>query len=195
MLALKKSKIFSTLTLTLILASSVALAKDKKAVISTSEGDITVKLFANKTPKTVTNFIELSSGKKAWKDPTTGKEIKGQPLYNGTTFHRVIPDFMIQGGDPAGNGTGGPGYQFEDEKSSDDFSRAGMLAMANSGPNTNGSQFFITVKPTPWLNGKHTIFGEVVKGMDVVEKISKVPTAGADAPQQPVVIKTIKILK
>ena len=199
MLTLRASKKFltSALALSFILAgnsvSTVAMAKDQKAIISTSEGDITVKLFSDKTPKTVENFIGLANGKKEWKDPQTEKSVKGKPLYNGTVFHRVIPDFMIQGGDPAKNGTGGPGYQFEDEKSSDDFSHPGILAMANSGPNTNGSQFFITVKPTPWLNGKHTIFGEVVKGMDVVEKISKLPKDERDNPLKPVVIKKIKI--
>ncbi|MEO5968293.1 MAG: peptidylprolyl isomerase [Bdellovibrionia bacterium] len=188
--------------LTLLLLSSVATAKEhkaatakeRKAIISTSEGDITVKLFSEDTPKTVLNFIGLSNGKKEWKDPKTGNQVKGKPLYNNTTFHRVIPDFMIQGGDPLGNGTGGPGYQFEDETNSKVvFDHPGILAMANSGPATNGSQFFITVKPTPWLNGKHTIFGEVVKGMDIVEKISKLPTGAQDAPQTAVVIKKIKI--
>jgi peptidyl-prolyl cis-trans isomerase A (cyclophilin A) len=170
-------------------------SKERKAIISTSEGDITVKLFLEETPKTVLNFIGLSNGKKEWKDPRTGNPVKGKPLYNKTTFHRVIPDFMIQGGDPLGNGTGGPGYQFEDETNPKVvFDHPGILAMANSGPATNGSQFFITVKPTPWLNGKHTIFGEVVKGMDIVEKISKLPTGAQDAPQKDVVIKKIKII-
>ena len=179
---------------TLMLVSTLAMAKERKAVISTSEGDITVKLFSDETPKTVENFIGLSNGKKEWKDPKTGNPVKGKALYSGTTFHRVIPDFMIQGGDPLGNGTGGPGYQFADEANPKvQFDHPGILAMANSGPATNGSQFFITVKPTPWLNGKHTIFGEVVKGMDIVEKISKLPTGGQDAPQNTVVIKKIKI--
>ncbi|MGZ3688592.1 MAG: peptidylprolyl isomerase, partial [Bdellovibrionota bacterium] len=148
-------KKFSIL-LAALLVSVSALAKDKTAVIDTSMGKITVKLFASKTPKTVENFVGLATGKKEWKDPRTDKMVKGKPLYSGTVFHRVIPDFMIQGGDPLGNGTGGPGYTFEDEISpSDSFDKPGILAMANAGPSTNGSQFFITVKPTPWLNGHH----------------------------------------
>jgi peptidyl-prolyl cis-trans isomerase A (cyclophilin A) len=144
--------------------------------------------------KTIENFVGLATGKKEWADPKSGKTVKGTPLYNGTIFHRVIPDFMIQGGDPAGNGTGGPGYQFEDEFTpSDSFDKPGILAMANAGPNTNGSQFFITVKPTPWLNGKHTIFGEVTKGMDVVNKIVTAPKGANDMPNEPVKIKKIVI--
>jgi peptidyl-prolyl cis-trans isomerase A (cyclophilin A) len=166
----------------------------RTAVIQTTAGNITVKLFAAKAPKTVENFIGLATGKRVWTDPKTGKDVKGKPLYNGTIFHRVIPDFMIQGGDPLGNGTGGPGYQFEDEFTpSDSFDKPGILAMANAGPNTNGSQFFITVKPTPWLNGKHTIFGEVTKGMDVVEKIVNAPRGANDMPNNPVKIKKIVI--
>lgn len=175
-------------------------AKEKKtaghstAVIETSEGTITVKLYKDRAPKTVENFIGLATGKKEWTDPASGKKMKHKPLYSGTVFHRVIPDFMIQGGDPLGKGIGGPGYQFEDEvKSTDQFDRPGILAMANSGPNTNGSQFFITVKPTPWLNGKHTIFGEVTGGMDIVEKISKVPTEAGDVPKTAIQVKKIKI--
>ncbi len=172
---------------------SKTATKGKTAVIETTEGNITVQLFADKAPKTVKNFVELATGKKEWTDPKTDKKTK-KSLYEGTIFHRVIPDFMIQGGDPLGNGTGGPGYQFEDEvSSSDQFDKKGLLAMANAGPNTNGSQFFITVKPTPWLNGKHTIFGEVTKGMDVVEKISQVETLPGDVPKKPIKIKKIKI--
>jgi peptidyl-prolyl cis-trans isomerase A (cyclophilin A) len=164
------------------------------AVIKTTAGDITVKLFADKAPKTVANFVALATGKKEWKDPKTGETVKNKPLYNGTIFHRIIPDFMIQGGDPAGNGTGGPGYQFEDEFTpSDAFDKVGILAMANAGPNTNGSQFFITVKETPWLNGKHTIFGEVTKGMDVVNKIVSAPKGANDMPDKPVKITKITI--
>jgi len=145
------------------------------AVIYTSMGNIVCRLFEKDAPKTVANFRGLATGAKPWTDPVSGKAMHA-PLYSGTIFHRVIPDFMIQGGDPAGNGTGDPGYKFEDEITADHvFDHAGILAMANSGPNTNGSQFFITVAPTPWLNGKHTIFGEVVSGQDVVDAISKVP--------------------
>ena len=153
-------------------------AKEKKkmadtyATFKTSMGDIVVKLLPDKAPKTVENFVALAEGTKEWKDPRSGQTVK-KPLYDGTVFHRVIPQFMIQGGDPLGNGTGGPGYKFADETSpTDQFSKPGILAMANSGPNTNGSQFFITEVPTPWLNGKHTIFGEVVKNFDLVPKIA-----------------------
>jgi peptidyl-prolyl cis-trans isomerase A (cyclophilin A) len=174
-------------------------SKDQYAVIKVSDGkklkgDITIKLFPEKAPKTVDNFVGLATGKKDWKDPTSGKSKKGTSLYAGTIFHRVIPDFMIQGGDPLGQGIGGPGYQFEDETSpSDSFDKPGILAMANSGPNTNGSQFFITVKPTPWLNGKHTIFGEVTKGMDIVEKIVSAPRGPNDRPETPIKITKITI--
>ncbi len=171
-----------------------AAKHEKIATIETTEGVIKVKLFADKAPKTVENFIGLATGKKEWKDPKSDKMVKGKSLYAGTVFHRVIPDFMIQGGDPLGNGTGGPGYQFEDEVSSlDQFDHVGILAMANSGPNTNGSQFFITVKPTPWLNGKHTIFGEVTQGMDIVNKISTAETGPNNMPVKEIKIKKIKI--
>jgi peptidyl-prolyl cis-trans isomerase A (cyclophilin A) len=177
-----------------MMAAPAAMAKDKTAVIHTTAGDIKVKLFSDKAPKTVENFIGLSTGKKEWTDPKTGKTVKGRPLYNGTIFHRVIPGFMIQGGDPMGTGTGGPGYQFEDEFSpTDSFDHPGILAMANAGPGTNGSQFFITVKPTPWLNGHHTIFGEVTSGMDVVDKIVNAPRGANDRPENPVVIKKITV--
>ena len=168
--------------------------KDKIAVIQTSEGEIKVKLFADRAPKTVDNFVGLVTGKKEWTDPKSGKKMKGKALYDGTIFHRVIPDFMIQGGDPLGMGTGGPGYTFEDETSpSDSFDKPGILAMANAGPNTNGSQFFITVKATPWLNGRHTIFGEVTEGMSVVEKIVAAPRDAMDRPNKAITIKKIKI--
>jgi len=151
--------------------------KDKKmtspmfATFKTSLGDIVVKLFPEKAPKTVENFVGLAEGTKEWKDPKSGQPVK-KPLYDGTVFHRVIPQFMIQGGDPLGNGTGGPGYKFGDEIGPDNkFTKPGLLAMANAGPNTNGSQFFITEVPTPWLDRGHTIFGEVVKGFDLVPKI------------------------
>src|SRR6202165_5059145 len=146
------------------------------ATVETTEGTIVCRLFEKEAPKTVANFVELAEGKREWTHPSTRKKSKDR-LYDGTIFHRVIPDFMIQGGDPQGTGTGGPGYQFEDETkgSPHKFDKAGKLAMANAGPNTNGSQFFITVGKTDLLTAKHTIFGEGVEGDGVVEKISKAP--------------------
>jgi len=145
-------------------------------------------------PKTVKNFVDLASGGREWTDPRDGQQ-KSEPLYNGTIFHRVIDGFMIQGGDPTGTGTGGPGYRFEDEvpQGGPTFNQVGRLAMANAGPGTNGSQFFVTVAETPWLNGKHTIFGQVTDGYDVVEAISKLPTAAQDRPVDDVVIERIEI--
>ncbi|MNS48097.1 Peptidyl-prolyl cis-trans isomerase B [compost metagenome] len=170
-------------------------SKDTFAIFETSKGNFKVKFFTETAPKTVDNFVGLATGKKAWTDPKTGKEVK-KPFYDGLIFHRVIPDFMIQGGDPLGTGTGGPGYQFDDEFSpnSPKMDKPGILAMANAGSNTNGSQFFVTVAPTTYLDGKHTVFGEVVDGMDVVYSISKVKT-DSDRPVVPVVIKHIKIVK
>jgi peptidyl-prolyl cis-trans isomerase A (cyclophilin A) len=157
--------------------AQVPAQKEKKmtatyATFKTSLGDIVVKLLPEKAPKTVENFVSLAEGTKEWKDPRSGQMVK-KPLYDGTVFHRVIPGFMIQGGDPLGTGTGGPGYKFADEIGPDNaFNRPGLLAMANSGPNTNGSQFFITEVPTPHLNRGHTIFGEVVKGQELIAKIA-----------------------
>ena len=164
------------------------------ALINTSEGAIVCRLFEKDAPKTVANFVDLAEGKRDWTHPSTGKKSKDR-LYDGTIFHRVIPSFMIQGGDPMGSGMGGPGYKFEDETkgSSHRFDKPGKLAMANSGPNTNGSQFFITDAPTEWLTGKHTIFGEVVEGYDVVEKISEVPRGGQDRPKKDVVLQSVTI--
>jgi peptidyl-prolyl cis-trans isomerase A (cyclophilin A) len=164
------------------------------AVFNTSEGQIVCRLFPENAPKTVANFIELAEGSREWTHPVTNKKGK-EKLYDGTIFHRVIPDFMIQGGDPAGSGMGGPGYRFEDETkgSPHRFDKPGKLAMANAGPNTNGSQFFVTVAPTEWLTGKHTIFGEVVDGQDVVVKISKVARSSQDKPHKPVVIESLVI--
>jgi peptidyl-prolyl cis-trans isomerase A (cyclophilin A) len=157
----------------------------------TSEGDFTVKFFEKDAPKTVANFVGLAEGTL---DPITGKPGKSKPFYNGLTFHRIIKDFMIQGGDPAGTGTGGPGYKFADEISPNHkFTKAGILAMANAGPNTNGSQFFITLAATDWLNGKHTIFGEVVDGMDIIKKLGNVKTLPGDRPATPVIMKTVTI--
>ena len=163
------------------------------ATFDTTEGKIVCKLFEAEAPETVKNFVGLAEGTKEW----NSRSKKGPKLYDGTIFHRVIPEFMIQGGDPEGSGMGGPGYKFADETkgSSLNFKKPGMLAMANSGPNTNGSQFFITVTDTSWLTGKHTIFGEVIAGYDIVEKISRVPRGGMDQPKTPVVLNSVTIAR
>jgi peptidyl-prolyl cis-trans isomerase A (cyclophilin A) len=164
------------------------------ASFNTTEGKITVRLFESDAPVTVKNFIELAEGKKEWTHPGTHAKSTDK-LFDGTVFHRVIPNFMIQGGDPTGTGMGGPGYRFQDETkgSPHNFDKPGKLAMANSGPGTNGCQFFITVAPTAWLTGKHTIFGEVVEGQDVVNKISTVKTGAQDKPVKPVVLESVSI--
>src|ERR1700755_3551326 len=152
------------------------------ATLTTTQGTVTVRLFPDHAPKTVRNFVELAEGGREWINPVTRAKSKDK-LYDAPIFHRVITSFMIQGGDPLGNGTGGPGYKFADEIHPDlRFDKPYLLAMANSGPGTNGSQFFITTVPTPWLNGKHTIFGEVISGADVVENISRVQTVPRDPP-------------
>jgi len=169
------------------------MAGEMLATLETSMGTIRVRLFPQEAPKTVENFVGLATGTKEWTDPTTGEKVR-RPLYDGTIFHRVIPEFMIQGGDPRGNGTGGPGYTFEDEfQSGRKFDRPGLLAMANAGPNTNGSQFFITEVPTPWLNNRHTIFGEVVEGMEVVRAIARTERGPGDRPRRDVVLESVKI--
>jgi peptidyl-prolyl cis-trans isomerase A (cyclophilin A) len=164
------------------------------ATFETSKGTIVCKLFESEAPITVKNFIELAEGAREWTHPRTRQKSKSQ-LYDGTIFHRVIPNFMIQGGDPEGTGMGGPGYKFEDETkgSPHKFDKAGKLAMANSGPNTNGSQFFITVAPTPWLTGNHTIFGEVIEGQDIADKITALARNRQDRPLEDVVLKSVKI--
>lgn len=161
------------------------------AVFETNKGTFKAKLFADKTPKTVENFVSLAEG------TNTKTTVKAKsPFYDGLIFHRVIPNFMIQGGDPKGNGTGDPGYRFEDEFVKDlRHDKPGKLSMANAGPGTNGSQFFITVAATPHLNDRHTIFGEVVEGYDIVETISKVKTGPSDKPVEPVVVKHVKIIR
>ena len=164
-----------------------------RAVFETSMGRIVCELFTEESPKTVENFVGLAEGGKEWTDPRTSQTTT-EPLYTDTIFHRVIPDFMIQGGDPLGQGIGGPGYKFEDEVDSHlKFDSEGLLAMANSGPNTNGSQFFITHIPTPWLDGKHTIFGKVVEGQDIVVEIGNVPQGANNRPQTPVTLHRITI--
>jgi peptidyl-prolyl cis-trans isomerase A (cyclophilin A) len=163
------------------------------ATLNTSQGAIKVRLFPDQAPKTVRNFVELAEGSRKWTDPRSGAQTS-DPLYNGTIFHRVIPDFMVQGGDPLGTGTGGPGYKFGDEIHPDlAFDRPFLLAMANAGPGTNGSQFFITVVPTPWLTGKHTIFGEVVEGADIVQAITQTATDRRDRPTQDIVLESVVI--
>jgi peptidyl-prolyl cis-trans isomerase A (cyclophilin A) len=165
------------------------------AILHTSQGDITIELFPNQAPKTVANFVELATGAKEWVDPNVGEKVK-KNLYDGTIFHRVIPGFMIQGGDPLGSGMGGPGYNFADEFHGElNFDRPYLLAMANAGPNTNGSQFFITVAPTTWLNRKHSIFGEVkdAASQAIVDKIAAAKTGANDKPVQAIKITSVTI--
>ncbi len=159
----------------------------------TSEGNFTVRLYDQEAPKTVENFIGLAEGTKEWTDPRTSQKVK-KPYYDGVTFHRVIENFMIQGGDPLGQGIGGPGYTFGDEfhpKARHD--KAGILSMANRGPNTNGGQFFITLGPTPHLDDRHSVFGEVVEGMDVIKKIGSTATSERDRPLTDIVVETVTI--
>src|SRR5207253_1650695 len=192
---MKKKSLVKIWTLAALAAAGLAIttnAQDKKlaegvyAEMETSKGKIVLQLEFEKTPLTVANFVGLAEGTKNYtKTPGEPPKAQGKPFYDGLKFHRVIPDFMIQGGDPQGNGGGGPGYQFRNEiEPSLKHDRAGILSMANAGPDTNGSQFFITHKDTPWLDGKHTVFGHVVEGQDVVNKIAKGDT-----------IKTVKILR
>ncbi|MDR1952600.1 MAG: peptidylprolyl isomerase [Elusimicrobiota bacterium] len=165
-----------------------------KAIIKTNLGTIEIKLLPENAPETVANFVGLATGQKEFTDPKTNQKTK-RKFYDGLIFHRVIPDFMIQGGDPLGTGTGGPGYKFKDEIDPLlTFDKPGMLAMANAGPNTNGSQFFITEVPTPWLNGNHTIFGIVENGLDIVKKIARVETGFSDDPIETVKIESVDIL-
>jgi peptidyl-prolyl cis-trans isomerase A (cyclophilin A) len=169
------------------------MANTVTATLRTSLGPVVVRLFPDHAPKTVRNFTELAEGRRKWTHPSTGTTSTDR-LYDGTVFHRVIADFMIQGGDPLGSGRGGPGYQFADEFHPDvSFDRPYLLAMANAGPGTNGSQFFITTVPTPHLNRKHTIFGEVIEGSDVVDEISRVRTGRGDRPVEDVVLVSVEI--
>jgi peptidyl-prolyl cis-trans isomerase A (cyclophilin A) len=171
------------------------MANNVTATLRTNHGTVVLRLFPDHAPKTVRNFTDLAEGGREWRNPATGATTTSR-LYDGTVFHRVIPGFMIQGGDPLGNGRGGPGYQFADEFHPDlSFDRPYLLAMANAGPGTNGSQFFITTVPTPHLNRKHTIFGEVIEGADVVDEISRVKTDRADRPVEDVVIESVEITR
>ncbi len=188
----------------LVLAPALALAqgrfmklaeqgRDLYATISTPKGEIVVRLFSKDAPKTVANFVGLAEGEKEYVDPGTGQKKKSR-YYDGLVFHRVIPDFMIQGGDPTGTGRGGPGYAFEDEfHSGRGFDKPGLLAMANRGPATNGSQFFITTATPTHLNNRHTIFGEVIQGYEAVLAIGSTPRGAMDRPVEPMVMKTVKI--
>ncbi len=171
------------------------MAEELFATLATNHGDIVVRLFPDHAPKTVRNFVGLAEGTLEWVDPTNGERTT-RPLYAGTVFHRIIPGFMVQGGDPLGTGTGGPGYRFADEIHPDlSFAKPYLLAMANAGPGTNGSQFFITVDKTPWLDRKHTIFGEVADGAgrEIVDRIAAVPTGAMDRPKEDVVISSVVI--
>jgi len=174
------------------------------ARLHTTQGAIVVELEEQRAPRTVANFVGLATGTMAWKDEHTGKAMQGEPLYKGVRFHRVIPGFMVQCGDPLTRhpdtarrwGTGGPGYRFSDEFHKDlKHDRPGILSMANAGPGTNGSQFFITEGPTPHLDGRHSVFGRVVSGMDIVNKIAKVPRGGADRPNEDQVLESIEIFR
>jgi peptidyl-prolyl cis-trans isomerase A (cyclophilin A) len=163
------------------------------ARVATSEGNFTIRLFEKDTPKTVANFVALAEGTKEWTDPATRAK-STKPFYNGLVFHRVIADFMIQGGCPMGSGMGGPGFQFEDEFAPGlTHAKEGTLSMANSGPNTNGSQFFITLVPTPWLDNRHSVFGEVAEGIEVVRAIGKTATGRQDRPVKDITIDTVTI--
>lgn len=192
-----KKILFFSLVLTLINCKTLEIDKQTYeglenglyANIKTTQGDMLIKFYDKESPVTVSNFIGLAEGK-----IQNSAKKTGVPFYDGIIFHRVIKDFMIQTGDPQGTGMGGPGYRFEDEKNDLKHSGIGVLSMANSGPNTNGSQFFITEVPTPWLDGRHTIFGQVIKGDDVVSKIANIPTGAQDKPLTPVIIEKVSII-
>jgi peptidyl-prolyl cis-trans isomerase A (cyclophilin A) len=164
------------------------------ATLHTSEGDIDVELYDERAPRTVDNFVGLATGGQEWTDPETGEEVEGEPLYDDVVFHRIIEDFMIQGGDPTGTGRGGPGYQFDDEFHEElRHDDAGILSMANSGPDTNGSQFFITLDAQPHLDDRHAVFGKVTDGMDVVREIGDVETDANDRPREDIVLESVSV--
>jgi peptidyl-prolyl cis-trans isomerase A (cyclophilin A) len=171
----------------------MALAPGIYARFSTSEGDFVVQLFEADAPETVANFVGLAAGTREWTDPATGRPVT-RPFYDGLIFHRVIDGFVIQGGDPLGNGMGGPGYRFADEfHPGRKHDKRGVLSMANAGPNTNGSQFFITLAPTPHLDGRHSVFGEVIEGLDVIARIGRTPTGRHDRPLTDILMQTVRI--
>ncbi|KDE59614.1 peptidylprolyl isomerase [Halostagnicola sp. A56] len=167
---------------------------DVTATLHTNRGDIDVELYDDRAPRTVDNFVGLATGAKTWEDPETGEEVEGEPLYDDVAFHRIIEDFMIQGGDPTETGRGGPGYQFDDEFHDDlRHDDEGILSMANSGPDTNGSQFFITLAPQPHLDDRHAVFGKVTDGMDVVHELGDVDTNANDQPKDDVVLESVSV--
>ncbi|RZV12245.1 peptidyl-prolyl cis-trans isomerase A (cyclophilin A) [Natrinema hispanicum] len=167
---------------------------DVTATLHTNKGDIEVELYDERAPRTVDNFVGLATGGKTWTDPETGEEVEGEPLYDDVAFHRVIEGFMIQGGDPTETGRGGPGYQFDDEFHDElRHDDEGILSMANSGPDTNGSQFFITLDAQPHLDGRHSVFGTVTDGMDVVHEIGSVDTDANDRPKEDVVLESVSV--
>ena len=164
------------------------------ATLHTTAGDIEVELFAERAPRTVENFVGLATGEQAWTDPESGEEIEGEPLYDDVLFHRVIEGFMIQGGDPTGTGRGGPGYSFDDEFHDElRHDSAGILSMANSGPNTNGSQFFITLDAQPHLDDRHAVFGDVIDGMDVVREIGTTDVDANDRPTEDILLESVTV--
>ncbi len=167
---------------------------DVTATLHTNKGDIEVELYDERAPRTVDNFVGLATGGKTWTDPETGEEVEGEPLYDDVAFHRVIEGFMIQGGDPTETGRGGPGYQFDDEFHEElRHDDEGILSMANSGPDTNGSQFFITLDPQPHLDDRHSVFGKVIDGMDVVHEIGSVDTDANDQPKEDIVLESVSV--
>ncbi len=178
-----------------VVEENLGLGKGLYAVFETSLGQMTCRLEDEKVPETVKNFVDLATGAKEYVDPRTGQK-STEPFYNGTIFHRIIKNFMVQGGDRLGQGSGGPGYRFKDEfHPTLKHSGAGILSMANAGPNTNGSQFFITLVPTPWLDGKHSVFGKVVKGEDVLTSLGNVATGQMDRPREEAKLISVKIIR
>ena len=170
-------------------------AGELRATFQTSMGDISVRLLEKEAPRTVANFVALATGQVEWTDPASGQKTS-RPLYSGTQFHRVIPDFMIQGGCPLGRGTGGPGWKFGDEIApSLRHDRPGVLSMANAGPNTNGSQFFLCEVPTPWLDGKHAVFGYVTGGQELIARIARVPSGAGNRPLTPVTLNQVAVFR